>query len=152
MDYMINFQNTLRKLVAEKGIALSRDLDVTAYLEEITGSNRYTTMGWFNGRYTPSLKNLLKLADHFGCSVDYLFGLDEKREFKPNKTAFPFFERMQLLLKENNVSHNRLARDCGFNPAIVAKWQKGQLPGTPTLIVLTTYFKRPIEYIIGRQS
>jgi hypothetical protein len=35
---------------------------------------------WKNGRSVPNAVSLVKLADYFGCSVDYLLGRTEKRD------------------------------------------------------------------------
>ena len=35
---------------------------------------------WRNGHVLPSVENLLKLADYFGVSTDYLLGRTEKPE------------------------------------------------------------------------
>lgn len=35
---------------------------------------------WKNGRSVPNAVSLVKLADYFGCSVDYLLGRTENRD------------------------------------------------------------------------
>lgn len=38
-----------------------------------------TISDWENGKKTPSVKNLIKLAAYFGVSIDYLLGLTEDK-------------------------------------------------------------------------
>ena len=49
---------------------VSRDLDVS--MGNISD--------WKNGRSVPNAVSLVKLADYFGCSVDYLLGRTEHRD------------------------------------------------------------------------
>lgn len=49
---------------------VSRDLDVS--MGNISD--------WKNGRSVPNTVSLVKLADYFGCSVDYLLGRTEHRD------------------------------------------------------------------------
>ena len=49
---------------------VSRDLDVS--MGNISD--------WKNGRSVPNAVLLVKLADYFGCSVDYLLGRTEHRD------------------------------------------------------------------------
>lgn len=41
------------------------------------GTNRVNVTKWETGRTEPSLENLVKLADLFEVSLDWLFGRDE---------------------------------------------------------------------------
>ena len=46
---------------------------------------------WKRGKSKPSAEDMYILADHLGCSVDHLMGLDEK------KTSSPPIPRMSLV-------------------------------------------------------
>ncbi len=50
---------------------------------------------WKNGRSVPNAVSLVKLADYFGCSVDYLLGRTENRD----------------MIETGGLHHER---DCGF--------------------------------------
>ena len=48
---------------------------VTKYkLEKDTGLTEETVNRWHRGRYEPSVESLVRLADYFGCSVDFILG------------------------------------------------------------------------------
>ena len=48
---------------------------VTKYrLEQETGLTEETVNRWQKGTYEPSVESLIRLADHFGCSVDFILG------------------------------------------------------------------------------
>ncbi len=61
------FGGQLRKCLDESGkteYRLQQDLDISTSL----------TYRWLANRATPTVESLIKLADYFGCSVDFLLG------------------------------------------------------------------------------
>lgn len=44
-----------------------------------------------HGRREPNLDTLLKLADYFGCSVDYLLGRTNQKHNIEKSNSFSFF-------------------------------------------------------------
>ena len=52
------------KLMLEKGLSANR-------IAKEAGINAPSLTYWKQGKYTPSLKTLQKLAEYFGVSVDY---------------------------------------------------------------------------------
>lgn len=62
--------NRLRELRKEKGLT-------TTELGEIIGCSNPTITNYERGYRKPDPETLLKLADYFGVSVDYLLGRDE---------------------------------------------------------------------------
>ena len=49
-------------------------------LTNLLGVTSSTISGWETGKDTIPLKQLIKYANHFGFSLDYLFGLKEENE------------------------------------------------------------------------
>lgn len=45
-------------------------------IAEALGVQRYTYAKWEQGRAEPSIEDLIKLSAIFGCTVDYLLGVD----------------------------------------------------------------------------
>lgn len=41
-----------------------------------------TVVGWEEGRFEPSARNIVQLTSLFGCSADYLLGLSDERNGK----------------------------------------------------------------------
>lgn len=48
-------------------------------LGEILGVTKQSVSNWENDNIQPSIEILMKLAEYFGVSTDYLLGLEEKR-------------------------------------------------------------------------
>lgn len=54
---------------------------ISAYkLSRDTGITQGMISYWKCGERLPSAENLIRLADYFDCSVDYLLGRTDKRE------------------------------------------------------------------------
>lgn len=76
------------KLLNEKG--------VTAYkVSQETGIGRSTFTDWKNGRSEPKQEKLIKIANYFGVSLDYLTTGEE-----PALESYP--EQAELLVKIRN--------------------------------------------------
>lgn len=64
---MTIFSERLKRLRKSKGLKQQE-------LAEILGIKRNTYSDWENGKTEPSFDNLIKLADFFEVSLDWLFG------------------------------------------------------------------------------
>lgn len=64
---MTIFSERLKRLRKSKGLKQQE-------LAEILGIKRNTYSDWENGKTEPSFDNLVKLADFFEVSLDWLFG------------------------------------------------------------------------------
>lgn len=55
-----------------------KDLNKTniSRISKAIGVNTSLVYRWINNEISPSTTSLIKLADHFGCSVDFLVGLE----------------------------------------------------------------------------
>ena len=62
----------LRSLLEPRGTA--------ARITAATGISSGNISDWLSGRSQPKAEALIKLADFFGCSVDYLLGRTDKPE------------------------------------------------------------------------
>ncbi len=67
MEFMTIFSKRLKKLRKNKGLKQQE-------LAEILGIKRNTYSDWENGKTEPRFDNLVKLADFFNVSLDWLFG------------------------------------------------------------------------------
>ena len=58
---------------------LLKEHNVTAYqVGKATGISTSTLSEWKNGKYTPKMDKVQKIAEYFNVSVDYLLGNEEK--------------------------------------------------------------------------
>lgn len=67
---MTIFSERIKRLRKNKGLKQQE-------LAEILGIKRNTYSDWENGKTEPRFDNLVKLADFFNVSLDWLFGRDK---------------------------------------------------------------------------
>ncbi len=143
---MANFQENLQELIAEKGLSLRK-----------IGEDSEFTSGqlseYLHGAY-PTVEKGIKLAEYFDCSLDYLFGLTENRNYsKYNKKPFDlnlFIARYQDLLKINNITHWKFSKRVGLAESTLRHWQAGHKPITDRLYLIAITLNGSIDYLVGR--
>lgn len=55
-----------------------KELNVSRYrLQKLTGISESVMRYWAEGKTTPSIKNVIKVAQALGCTVDYLLGREK---------------------------------------------------------------------------
>lgn len=92
----MNFAERLDELMAEKKMNSLR------LSKEIGGSDRVIG-AWRKGEYEPKLERLIRLAEFFNVSLDYLAGRSEVREMSIKKEPAPeISENGQELLEIYN--------------------------------------------------
>ena len=80
------FQERLSDLMMES------DLSVPALAQRL-GTSRSTLNRFLKGRRTPSVEFLVRLADYFHCTLDYLIGKEEVNYATTFLTPPPFSRR-----------------------------------------------------------
>lgn len=66
------FKDTIKALRKEHGLTQTE-------LGEVVGFTHVAVVKWENGQREPDFSTLIKLADYFGVSTDYLLGREEKK-------------------------------------------------------------------------
>lgn len=123
-------------------------------LEKKTGVSNAQLGKYLLGKYEPSLSNAVKIANYFNCSLDYLTGNDDilnQYGIFHDLNVEIFLSRYLELIKENNTNENQLSINLNFSRNCCQRWRKNHIFPTLTILSnLSTYFKVPIEYLIGR--
>ena len=104
-------------------------------------------------RSYPKLQFAIKIADYFGCSLDYLFGLTDDYKKKTYLPCPPFYQVFQELLKSRNCTRYRLFIDLDFDDQIVDNWYYGRTtPAVDSVIRIANYFGCTLDELVGRKS
>ena len=100
----------------------------------------------------PTTSTLIKIADYFNVSIDYLLGRTDKNDFFEMSNS-TFQQRFEELCKEKGVTHYKVSQDCFFDKSNISRWlSKGYLPTLEILDMITKYFNVSIDYILGRSD
>jgi len=148
MEKNNNISLNLKELCIEFGINLKR-------LAKEIGISDSLLYKYASSTTIPTVKNAIKIANYFNCSLNYLFGLSEL-DNQPNiNNSFnttTFYNQYDKLLKENNTSHYALCKNLNLTSSSLTHWKNGEIPYIDTLIKLATFFDVSIDYLIGRTT
>ena len=100
----------------------------------------------------PTTSTLVKMANYFNVSIDYLLGRSDENDYIESANA-SFNERFEKLCEEKGVTHYKISQDCFFDKSNISRWlSKGYLPTLEILDMLTKYFDVTTDYLLGRSD
>jgi len=162
------FSDKLKLLRSQKGLTqvqLSQELNISSG----------TVAMWETGKRIPDSETLVKLADFFNCSVDYLLGRTSQCEVYTlcdidrvakamrgrleEETAEPMTDSAQLIisrikdLRESlGYSYQDLATLTGLSKSTLQRYETGSIMSIPLnkIEVLASALHTSPEYILGR--
>lgn len=112
--------------------------------------NVRTIRHWFNDGM-PNIESLIKTADFFGCSVDYLMGKNDLEfDFQPDRYTVDFWNRYAALKQAAGLNDYQISKACQVGRGTVSKWVHGRLPDLEMLRRLCEVFDTSYEYLLGR--
>ena len=138
---MNQFQERLQDLLIENDLSRLQ-------LSKNIGVSFETLNGYFNRDFYPELSVAIKIAQYFGCSIDYLMGLSD--EFSViERNDMSFVNTLKKLLKDNNLSIETLMKNLHMSEANFYRWQrKSSVPSMSSLIAIAKYFDVSIDYLV----
>lgn len=130
---MNNFQERLQDLLIEN--ELSR-----LQLAKRIGISFETLNGYFNKDFYPELSVAIKIANYFGCSLQYLMGLTDEYQ-NTDRNNLSFVDTVRKLINENNLSIERLMKALDMSEANFYRWKNNNnKPAMQSLIALAQFF------------
>lgn len=144
-DVVNAFKTTLKELMSDNGYnapSFGRDI----------GVNMFVVRKWLNEVKDVKLKSLIKIAEFFDCSLEYLCGKsDVLLTYKPQPLP-PFCERIKTVLHNCGKSSYRLLKDTRIAPSQYHCWLHGTIPMLTTLETISDYLNITLDYLVGRQG
>ena len=108
---------------------------------------------YLRGERSPSIQNLVLLANYFNCTTDYLLGLTNYNHNLKFKSCPPFAERLKQLIKNRNCTCLDIAHDMEINETSVYSWKNGKrVPNLDNLLKLSKFFDCSVDYLLGREN
>lgn len=109
---------------------------------------------WKRGDACPGFRNLVLLADEFGCSMDCLIGrepIDNDYGFTAKFPLKPFCDNFNEILLEKGITEYRLVKMMGVSRTKIASWRKGNsLPDAKGLYDLAEALDVSADSLAGR--
>ena len=138
------FHERLTELMIEKGVN-------TVSLALALGVSDEAVRRWKNGERDILLSQLVKLADYFQCSLDFLAGRSDAVLDYQVRDMPPFYDRLRAVMAEKGVTRYKLVKDLPIYDGYFTNWKKGKSPNILTLILLADYLDVTIDYMVGRE-
>ncbi len=145
MDILSNFRENLTELIFDKKITVEQVSKDTG----ITLSEVYT---YLRRRYLPKLSNIIKIADCYNYSIDFLLGFIQIQP-KINYKKTPLFSQtFKALLAERKVTRYRLNKDTKISINCLDSWYNGKsIPSVENAVILARYFDCSLDELLGRE-
>lgn len=137
-----------------------RFIDLADEIEEKSKAKRAELMGISNTTYSnaynygivPKITSLIRIADYFDISVDYLAGISDNERYFKAACGKRFAERLEELRAEKGISTvYELSMRSHIHRNNIAQWLKNDyFPLLDDLILLANLFDVSLDYLLGR--
>ena len=91
-------------------------------------------------KYYPTLKNAISIANYLEFSLDYILERTAENDFK--RYTYPqtqIFYKIDLLLKEQEISQTKLCKDLNISRTNFSIWKNQFNPRLSMLIIIADY-------------
>ena len=144
---MEKFKDILKELIDDNG----KRITTVCKESRIPSALMYD---YLNGFLYPSVQTLIKLANYFECSLDYMLNLTDIKNHNKyvniNGNFSLFLPRYFQLLKDNHTSHYLFAQEHRFGESIIRNWKKGSVPSLEKLRLIAYELGSSVDYLVGR--
>ena len=146
MAVSIKFQNRFIELVAESEIKKKTEI------AQNIGIVYSIFCKIYNYGILPTVPILIRIADYFNISVEYLLGNADNDYFCESEFPKTFSERIEeLRIKEGIPTTCKLAEKIHFHRNCIAKWKINEyIPAISDIENIADYFNVSIDYLLGR--
>ncbi len=139
-----DFRNRLIELLQEDG-GKKKDIAKKMKVDFRSLSNAY------NFGIIPKPSTLMKMADYFNVSIDFLLGRSDNDAFFKSDNPVGFYARYSLLRDLRNLKDGQIATELHFDRTLCYKWKsKNHIPTLEILDLLCDYFNVSLDYLLGR--
>ena len=133
-------------------LELIEDLDcVRSDIPKKIGIEYSTYINIINyGKY-PKPAVLMRIADYFNVSTDYLIGLTDSPDIEKSTANESFLSRFESLKKEYGYSDYAVSKKLHTSTSYTTRWKKhNSIPSLDNLIILSEIFHVSLDYLLGR--
>lgn len=101
----------------------------------------------------PTVKNLIKIADFFNCSTDFLLGREEENKYLTFKKCPPFSEQLKFLISYSGHKPSYFYTDTDIPKSRFYDWlgNKRQ-PSVDNVVKIAKLLDRRVDFVLGRES
>ena len=101
----------------------------------------------------PSANTLVKLADYFNCTTDYLLGLSDILDERTFKQRPPFCKQIDILIAFSKKTQYRFGIEAEISDETFRRWRKGMNEASvETIVKISKYLNCSVDFVLGRES
>ncbi len=143
---MSNFSERLSELMFDEGLNMTQ-------LGEKLGCGEAAVSRYCAGEALPTYEFLIKIADYFNVTCDFVLGLEDESKATVFASPPPFAEQFKKVCEENKISRYKLHRKTGIAESVMRYWAQGKTkPSVPNLILLAGKgFGCTVDFLVGRE-
>lgn len=131
-------------------LMLEENLTQNALAEKVN-IDRSAISRYLSGRKLPTYSILIKLADYFHCTTDFLLALENENTCSEFKECPPFKEQLHFLLEKYKKTKYQIKKEQHIAESAIYNWQNGVFnPSVYDLVKLAEFFDCSVDYILGR--
>ena len=146
MDILSKLSKRLKELMEEAEIK-------TSALGEAINTEPSVISKFLRAERMPSASTLVKLADYFHCTTDYLLGLSDIVDERKFKQRPPFSEQIDILIAFSKKSQYRFGIEAELSDETFRRWRKGMNEASvETLVKIAKYLNCSVDFVLGRES
>lgn len=140
-----NFVESLLELIMQANLTPSE------FAKQV-GCGKGTISRYLHEQKIPEVGLLIRMADFFECSTDYLLGRETEKYPRTFVKPCPSFqERLPTLCKELNITKYQLQKKTGIAESAIYSWQNGKNPPRlDNLIKIAEAFDCSLDFVLGR--
>lgn len=107
---------------------------------------------YLQGKSMPTVASLVKMADYFNCSTDFLLGREEENKSVKFRPCPPFSEQLLFLKKHFKCSAYQIYHNTNIAKSSYYEWLSGESqPLLDNIIKLAEHFDCSVDFILGRE-
>lgn len=145
---------SLNENFQKRFIELADDLDEKSKAKraKIIGISNTTYSNAYNYGIVPKTSSLMRIADYFNISIEYLIANTSDENFEKSLRPVLFKERLSELQREKGISTvYELSQKIHIHRNNIAQWNKCDcIPLIDDLTIIADFFKVSIDYLLGR--
>ncbi len=147
MDILSKFGETLCDLMFEHN-----NMTAKALAKEL-GIPAPTITRYRKAQHIPSIDNLVKIADYFNRSTDFLLGLETENSNLTFKPCPPFSLQIVYLTKHFKHTYYSFYHTLDIPESTFFEWKNGSSkPTVESLKKIAEHFECRIDFVLGREK
>ncbi len=120
-------------------------------LTSILNCGHTTINRYLKGNRMPKTELVIRLADYFKCSTDYLLGLEDESYSNKFCPCPPFHEQFKLVLTKFGMTAPRLHELTQIPLSAIYYWLSGDyIPTIDKVVTISETLNCTVDFVIGR--